>query len=382
LRTPGQLPPLWAVDISTLHPRGAGISRYLRALLPRMVRLRGDGEVRWRAYGRGQWQLAGLDPQPAGAAGIELRADHLPDALGRLTSLAVQIPFWSRRDRPALYWAPAHRLPVSLPPQTRTVLTVHDLCWRFAPETMRLTTRWLDRGLMRPSIARADAIVAISRATATELIALCPSAADKTTVIPLASGMAAPTGAPQSVDARLKPMGYLLFVGTCEPRKNLQRLIRAHALSFARHGLPLVVVGGQGWRAAGIERALKAGEAVGRLIRLGRVGDGDLAVLYAHARCLMCPSLYEGFGLPLLEAMAFGTPVVTANRGACREVAGEGGILVNPESVEEIAAAILRIVEEPALRNALSGRARQVAARYDWDESAKVMVDLFDRVLR
>jgi len=379
LSVTSRVPSLWAVDIGMLHPRGAGISRYLRELLPRMVRLRGGAAVRWCAYGRGPWQLAGLDAQLVGA--LALRADHLPDTLGRLTSLAVQLPVWSHLDRPALYWAPAHRLPVFLPSKTRTVLTVHDLCWQFAPETMRLTTRWLDRGLMRPSIERADAIVAVSHATATDLIALCPSAADKTTVIPLASGVAATADAPQSVDARLKPMGYVLFVGTCEPRKNLQRLIKAHTLSFARHGLPLVMVGGRGWRSAAIERAIRAGEDAGRLIRLGRLGDGDLAALYAHALCLVFPSLYEGFGLPLLEAMAFGTPVVTSNRGVCREVAGDGGILVNPESVEDIAAAILRMAEEPALRERLAARARLIAQRYDWDTSARAMVDLFDRLL-
>lgn len=374
--------PLCVVDFGMIHPEGAGISRYLYELLPRMVLQGRGGRFRWRGYGRGAWQLAAM-PIPADKRRrIHLRSDWLPYALGRLSSLFFQAPIWSRLDRPALYWGPAHRLPVSLPQATRCVLTIHDLSWRSAPDTMRSITRLFDRGFMGRSIQRADAVVAVSRSIADEVRELYPCDAEKVVAVPSAASLTPSTSTDLAdIEPRLSSGRFLLFVGTFEPRKNLRRLLSAHVQCFATHRIPLVLVGGEGWRDASIHSAIREAEGEGRVIRVGRVSDSRLAALYAHAICLVFPSLYEGFGLPLLEAMSTGTPVITSNHGACAEVAADGGLLVDPTSVEEIAAAMNVMVSDQALRDRLAQRAAVVANRYDWDQTATTMLDVFERLL-
>lgn len=364
-----------------MHPEGAGISRYLHELLPRLLRQPRGPRCRWLAYGRGGWQLAAMHAVSSSQYHLELRGDRLPYALGRLSSLFVQAPVWAHRDRPALYWAPAHRLPLHLPAATRCVVTIHDLCWRSAPETMRQTTRLFDRGFMRRSVQRADAVVTVSKSTADEVCAVYPSAAHKVVTIPSAASITPSTVDLAAVDPRLTSGRFLLFVGTIEPRKNLHRLLSAHALFFATHTIPLVLVGDEGWHDASIQSAISKAEGEGRIIRVGRISDMALGALYEHAICLVYPSLYEGFGLPLLEAMSVGTPVITSNQGACAEVAADAGLLVDPTSVQAIAAAMVAIVTDPTLRGRLSQRAVAVAGQYDWEQTARRMMNVFGQLL-
>ena len=374
--------PLCVVDVGMMHPEGAGISRYLHELLPRMVLPPRGCRFRWRGYGRGAWQLAAMQAALGSEHRLDLRSDRLPYALGRLSSLFVQTPIWSRLDRPALFWGPAHRLPVHLPSETRCVLTIHDLSWRSAPETMRPTTRLFDRGFMGRSIRRADAIVAVSRSIAAEVCELYPFAADKVIAVPSAASLTPLTTIELSdIEPRLASGRFLLFVGTVEPRKNVLRLLSAHERCYATHGIPLALAGGEGWHDDSIQSAIREAEVEGRVIRVGRVSDTRLVALYAHAICLVFPSLYEGFGLPLLEAMSTGTPVITSNRGACAEVAADGGLLVDPTSVEEIAAAMDAMMSDPALRDRLAERAIAVAKCYDWEQTATAMLDVFAQLL-
>lgn len=374
--------PLCVVDVGVMHPEGAGISRYLHELLPRMVLQRRGSQFRWLGYGRGAWQLPEMGTASGQKNGIHLRSDRFPYALGRLSSLFFQAPIWSCLDRPALYWGPAHRLPVYLPAATRCVLTIHDLSWRSAPETMRPTTRLFDRGFMVRSIKRADAVITVSRSIADEVRELYPFAAEKVVAVPSAASLTPSASTDLAdIEPRLSSGQFLLFVGTFEPRKNLRRLLSAHSQCFETHRVPLVLAGSEGWRDASIHSAIREAEGEGRVIRVGRVSDTRLAALYEHAVCLVFPSLYEGFGLPLLEAMSTGTPVITSNRGACAEVAADGGLLVDPTSVDELAAAMNAMVSDSALREWLGKRAAAVAKHYDWDQAATAMIDVFEQLL-
>src|SRR5690606_12975910 len=149
--------------MGTLTASGAGISRYLSALLPRMIELAGE-DVRWLLYGRSSAQFEAAPGSPH-----LLRGDGLPPDSGRVLSLVTSLPLWAWRDRPAVFWGPAHRLPPGLPAATACVVTIHDLCWLRAPYTMRVSTRWLDRLLMARAVRRADAVIAVSRATADDI---------------------------------------------------------------------------------------------------------------------------------------------------------------------------------------------------------------------
>lgn len=367
MRQDPRRPTVIALDASALSPGGAGIGRYLAALLPRMMRLAGD-QVAWHLYAR--------DAEAARASCVGLahrvRADRMPVHAGRVLSLFSSQPVWLRRDRPDVFWAPAHRLPFFVPSATASVLTVHDLCWLKAPHTMRRTTRWLDRALMGPAVARADAVIAVSRATAHDLVERFPAVRDRVSVIHEAAERLPGPEPREALDARLSTERYFLFVGTAEPRKNLVRLLEAYAEAARR--LPdfprLVLVGRRGWGEASPREAARRLGLGTQVVFVGDVTDAALASLYAHAVAVVMPSLYEGFGLPLVEAMAHGTPVLTSDVAAMREIAGDAGLLVDPTSVVSIAQGLGRLASDEGLRARLARAATARGREFDWDRAA------------
>lgn len=366
MRSPSQ--PLIAVDVSLLAGNAGGLSRYLRELLPVLIRL-STGHCRWALYGR---SCRNLPTELLGSS--ELREDKLPNELGRIVSLFTTMPYWAWRDTPDIFWGPAHRLPVWLPSRTKKVVTVHDLCWLFAPETMRPLTRALDAWLMPRALDMSHRVIAVSNATREMLSGHFPGCAHKVTVVH--EGVS-PLPAPLPVEwlaGRGITVPYILFVGTREPRKNLARLLEAFAqvvrgLPQAVSGfktLQLVLVGASGWGGHPINTEISSLGLNDHVQVLGRVTDEELSTLYEHALCLAMPSLYEGFGLPLVEAMAHGTPVLTSNVASMPEVAGAAGVLVDPLNVESIAAGIRKVMAYPAPKSQLKAQ----AANYTWQRAA------------
>jgi glycosyltransferase involved in cell wall biosynthesis len=181
---------------------------------------------------------------------------------------------------------------------------------------------------------------------------------------------------------------YCLFVGNLEPRKNLPRLIEAFGL-LRRHGLApadlpqLVLAGTRGWLSSGIFRAA-AGQGLEApdIVFTGYVPPADLPALYAGAACFVFPSLYEGFGLPVLEAMACGTPVVASTASSLPEVAGDAALLVDPHDVEGLAGALRRLWGDAELRADLRERGLQRATLYSWERTARLTLDVYERVAR
>lgn len=367
-----------AVDVGTLAPSMAGIGRYLSAVLPRMIALSG-GEARWLLYGRHPEQL-----ESWAIGDFVGRHDGLPHHAGRIASLFSSLPWWAWRDRPDVFWGPAHRLPVALPATTACVVTIHDLCWVRAPQTMQAVTRELDRRLMARAVRRADTVIAVSRATADDLHAVFPETRDKTVVIHAGFTLLTQTLPLEELVPGIRPGRYLLFVGTLEPRKNLARLMEAYAQAArqAPEIPPLVVVGGRGWGGEDPASLIRHLRLDGRVHVLGRVPDGKLATLYENALCLVMPSLYEGFGLPLVEAMSFGTPVLTSSVSSMPEVVGDAGLLVDPLSVESITAGLLAMVNDVVLRETLASRAALRAAQFTWERAASETLDVLQRAGR
>lgn len=367
-----------AVDIGALGPDSAGIGRYIEAMLPALMRASG-ATIDWRLWGRRDEQVERL-----GLAPFVGRWDRMPRHLGRVAALGSSLPWWLARDLPDVYWGPAHRLPVAIPDRVACVVTIHDVCWARAPETMRPVTRVLDRVLMKRALARADRVIAVSHATASDLEAVSPQVRDKIDVVPAGFAPLPAAGDLEEVLPGLHSTGYFLFVGTMEPRKNLPRLLRAYARAAVTSGAgfpELVIAGGQGWGGEDIAALAEHLELGGRIRFLGRVSDETLATLYAHALCLTMPSLYEGFGLPLVEAMAFGTPVLTSNVSSMPEVAGEAGVLVDPMSIESIARGLTQMAGEPGLRNALAANTKAQAGQFTWDLSAARTIEVFERAI-
>ncbi len=275
-----------------------------------------------------------------------------------------------------VFWSPRHHLPVALG-EIPAVVTIHDLIWRTAPETMERGRGFLEAALMRHAVRRADRIIAVSESTRNDLVAAFPSAKDKTVVIPLAASL--PSASPATPVRR----PYILFVGTMEPRKNLVRVIDAFAqlLASSETNHDLVVAGNPGWRNSEERRRLHDPSLGARLKHVGHVDDDTLAQLYSGADFVVAPSLYEGFGLQVLEALSFGKPVITSNISSLPEVAGDAAILVDPFSVGQIRTAMQRLIEDRRLHQELSERAARRAARFSWQDSVTKTLQVLSAAL-
>jgi alpha-1,3-rhamnosyl/mannosyltransferase len=263
------------------------------------------------------------------------------------------------------------------------VMTVHDLLPLRFPHLFTRVNAAHMRLMANAVLPRADRILTGSEFTRGEIAELLGVARDRIEVVPY--GVASQFR-PQEPDGewlrtRFGLDGrYIVCVGTLEPRKNLVAALRAfRRLSSAHPDLQLAVVGGQGWRNERFEQELRDG--AGRVVGTGHVSDEDLAALYAGAACLLFPSLSEGFGFPVLEAMACGTPVVSSNRTSLPEVVGDAGLLVNPEDEAELAAAVERILGSSAFAAELRTRGLRNAERFSWAACADATVDVYRRVL-
>ncbi|HEY6867860.1 MAG TPA: glycosyltransferase family 1 protein, partial [Candidatus Eisenbacteria bacterium] len=266
------------------------------------------------------------------------------------------------------------------------VVTVHDLSFLRAPDHHTPLNRAALRAIAPRAIRHARLVLADSHATARDLEACYGLPADRIRVVypgcalerfrPCPGEDAGPVLARYGIE---RP--YLLFVGTLEPRKNLSGLIDAFEL-LAQGGLDhrLVLAGRPGWGFAAIESRLAAQRSGHRVIRTGRVAEDDLPALYRAADAFVYPSHYEGFGLPVLEAMACGTPVVTSDRSSLPEVVGEAGLMVDPGDVEALARAIAEVLGSGAVRERLRTEGPRRAAAFTWRRAAEQVAAAYAEV--
>jgi alpha-1,3-rhamnosyl/mannosyltransferase len=289
-----------------------------------------------------------------------------------------------RSFRPQVYHEPNY---VSLPFGGPTVPTVHDLSFVHYPETHpKERLKHLDRYLP-PTLARAAHVITDSEAVRKEAIEHFALEPTRVTAIHLGVDPAfAPRGAVQCCEvlARygLRHGSYALSVGTLEPRKNLVGAIRAFAglPERFRGSTPLVVVGRRGWLSGDIDKMIRAGEAAGWLRFLGYLPQADLSIIYAGARVFTYPSRYEGFGLPVVEAMASGIPVVTSSVSCLPEVAGNAAELVHPDDVDGLRAILEKLLEDDSLCAELRRLGLEQAKRFSWQRCAEETVAVYRRV--
>jgi len=287
------------------------------------------------------------------------------------------------QDNIDVFWGPAHRLPRWLPKNIARVVTIHDLVWKYAGDTMPPISRWLESYQMPFAISSADQIITVSQSTADAVTKEFYTTSDKLSVVPLGANLAAEAGLFDSLEQFGINRPYFLFVGTLEPRKNLIRLLTAYSrLSESlKDQAMLVIAGGKGWGGIEINDTV-ADLSLEKHVRiLGYVDDSTLATLYANALFLAMPSLYEGFGLPLVEAMSFGTPVLTSNNSSMPEVAGNAGLLINPLDIQSINDGLAQLISNHDLRDKLADNAKINAARFNWDAAAKQLVSVFEKAI-
>jgi glycosyltransferase involved in cell wall biosynthesis len=300
-------------------------------------------------------------------------------------------PGWALARRPPLPQDLASHdlihtpVPAAVPPPgpgQRLVVTVHDVAFLSHKEMFPIQWRAMYRAGLFRAVRNADAIVTVSRHTAEDLVRRRRVDPNRIHVVPLAASLPESGADVEETLARMKvPDRYVLFVGTLEPRKNLVRLVRAYRRVAAR-GAPhaLVLAGPIGWGHQQLMREL-ALEAPGEVILTGETSEPDRDALYRGASLFVYPSLYEGFGLPVLEAMARGTPCVVSATSSLPEVAGEAALPVDPRSVAGLTEAIERVINDRDLASRLSAAGRKRADRFSWDETARLTLEVYKSVL-
>jgi len=372
-------------DATSAVRQGAGIGRNTRELLRALAQ-----HDPANAYRLIYASPPGAPDQPLPRLGPNFHVRHLPFDdlwLARLWHRAqMPLPVNWLTGAIDLFHAPDFTLPPTLP-GTRTVLTVHDLSFVRDPESAVPVLRAYLNKVVPRSVARTDHVLADSQATRADLMALYGTAPEKITV--LYSGVN-PVFQPVSDPARLAavrakyglgPAPFVLGLGTLQPRKNFARLIQA----VARQPDPLlnlVLVGGKGWLNDAIFAEVARSGLEGRVIFPGFAADEDLPALYSAARVFAYPSTYEGFGLPILEAYACGTPVVTSTASCLPEVAGDAALLVNPTDVDALAAALHQAASDEALRTTLSASGFERVKAFTWDNAAKQLMGVYAAVGR
>jgi len=329
--------------------------------------------------------LAGPDGGPAGSTVAFLEGSLVGSRLPR----PVLYEAWHRIGRPRVdrmsglsgvppdvVHASGGAVPATGAP---LVATIHDLAWRRHPEAATRRGRRMFEGWLADA-RRADRIVCPSEGTRRDLVD-AGFDDDQIRVVPLGVVPAhVEPGLPGRLRTRYGIDGpFVLWVGTLEPRKNLDRLVAAMSASATLTDVALVLVGPEGWRTDVARTVAPLGE---RAIVVGSVGESEKRAWYEAADVFCLPSLHEGFGLPVLEAMAHGTPVVTSAGTATGEVAGDDALLVDPTDVGAIAEALSTVLTDGATADRLAAAGRIRAAAHPWSRTAEGLVDVYREVVR
>ena len=368
-----------AVDVSPAVNGKAGLGRYAASLTAALAQER-PGQVRLFANLTAQARIPPeLGSLPLRTVRAGYKAWRMAVWLGQLAGVG----FNRLIGECAVFHATEHLLvPVRGVP---TVLTVHDLIYRLFPAHHKRLNFWYLNAAMPLYVRRADAVIAVSESTKRDLVRLYGLPPDKITVIYEAASPVFRPQPPERIEAvRARyglPERYLLSVGTIEPRKNLSRLVEVLAdLRLDAPDLRLVVAGARGWLFKGFFEAIERHGQEQAVILPGYIADDDLPALYAGAEVVVQPSLYEGFGLPVLEAMACGAPVACSRSSSLGEIAGQAALTFDPLNVEEMTSTIRRLLGDADLREVLRQRGMAHAAGFSWERAARETWAVYDQL--
>jgi len=352
-----------------------GTERYSYELITRMLGLPEAKEHEWILYLKNA-QI--LNPKIQ----INLKSEYKNVQIVRIsfkylwTQVGLACRTWV--DKLDVLWVPAHTLPVLRKPGIKTIVTIHGIEYEWLPAYENLLQRWYLPLSTKYAVLSANKIIAVSEFTKKQLIERLGGDKKKIKVVYEGYTPQSPTSNFQILNNyKIKAKQYLLFVGTIQPRKNLERLVEAFSVLSAKYsGLSLVIAGKLGWLYGGVLDAIKKYKLEDKMIITGYVEDEVRQVLLNQALVYVQPSITEGFGLPVLEAMAMGVPVVSSNGGALKEVVGDAGVLFDPFDVGQMANSIESMVQSEQTREKFINKGRLRIKDFSWEKAAKKTYDL------
>lgn len=352
-----------------LRTKKDGVPRYAQKLLEGMMRqplLEGEQVV-----------LYGHEAQPAElvlANGWSWKVLHWPIPRGWTHGrLSLEMFFHA----PDVLFVPGHEVPAFVPKKTRVVTTLHDVVFKTVRESYDPASRQRQDLAVRRALSRAQKVLTPSEATKKDLIDEYHVASDRIVVTPLAQTIPVIQESADDLLRRTQIINgqYVLYIGRIEKKKNVEKLVRAFALLKrslgSTHPLKLVLAGTDGYGAENVRHAIDEEKMTDDVRMVGYVSDRDASLLLQHALCFTFPSKGEGFGIPILEAMEHGTPVIASYIPALAEVAGGAALLVSPNDIAALANAMKLLMTDANVRDEYRAKGKTRAAEFSWDRCAK-----------
>ena len=378
----------YILDIRTASAHFPGIGRYVRNLTSALIPLLAVEEQLTLLGNAASWGAGETSQSGAKiAVGRRLSNRTIPVSVSPFDiGQQWRIPLLLRQLRaggPSLYHSPYYLMPyrTGLP----TVLTFYDVTPLMYPQSVSMKARLFFRLATTLALRAASRVIAISEAARDDLIRYFPVHSPKVRVVPLAADprfQPQPASEVEAVREKYSlPTRFVLYFGTNRPHKNLAALIDAYAQLADRHAQPLVIAGAWDARYPQPKQRVEQYQLGDSVRFLGGVDDSDLPALYNAATLFVFPSLYEGFGLPVLEAMACGTPVACANTASLPEIVGEAGRLFDPHSAAKIKDAVAELLEDDTLRAELGERGLARAQRFSWQATAAATLHCYRELL-
>jgi alpha-1,3-rhamnosyl/mannosyltransferase len=369
--------------LSIVYPF-SGVGQYTLQLAKGIEDLLGPGNLVW--FGKNTTQEPSGPPRNGNSLFTDRVQYALKNQLRRIPGLTTSVHRWrnhrfksyARQARPSLYhetkYVPFHF------DDGPTLVTIYDLSFVRHPEWHPADrVKYFERYCLK-KLPQVDAIITISEFSKKEIIDLLGLPPDKITVTLLGVDRIFTPGR-QRVPGL--PERYILSLGNLEPRKNLPALINAYASlpGALQERYPLVIAGAKAWHHHELNRTLSSLEQKGKIILTGYIPQELLPPLYRNASLFVYPSLYEGFGLPVLEAMASGVPVITSNTTSLPEVVADAGLLVNPLSIDALREGMSRLLADDTLRKDISGKGLERARLFSWEKCSRETLGVYEKVL-